>query len=1656
MNKFIKGMYKDSERVDQIEGTYRDALNANLYVSKGAVVNETGNVIAYTNRIPEWTDIIGQCNLEDGRIVVFYKRVKKTGVTSTSAIGVLNPREQSFKELYINDDLNFQADHTIEAMEKISSTKDVLIYFTDNYINRQVDEATGISYVAENNPPRVFNLSKQERHVDATEGDVEVLYDENRFYNVDKLDLFLNTGNIPQFLDVSIEEGGGVVSGTYHLALAYVDEDGNETNYMTTSNAVYLVTAPEDAIPTETIIGDPQGSQSNKSISWEVQIPSNLNYTHIQPTVIQRFGGINQESSEFAYKLDKVEITDDAIITVTYTGLETAASTSVASTIIDSVRYETAKSITQLDNQMYISNLEARGDIGYQRFANNIKLDAVVETVEDFDPRYFDVLSINRGNSNFLSTNASTSYELSTSLKDYYKVQSNELQALSDTQKAFFSSKVRKGYKDVKLSYKMKSFRRSEVYAFYISFVLKDGTETYAYHIPGRSQRVINYIVGGSSITINENDPISRYNLTASSTGDYLFNNLFNVVETAKSYPDAKLHQVIDTQLLAWEASIGQDERTTSYWENDNELYPDTDDFSIFGVDSNGKPVDTQTNIKQHNVRHHKMPTNKISTYGFVANTAYVDSWNGFTDFDPNIIDINTGVDTTDQTLTLKEDINILGVKLSNIKIPRFILEQVQGYKIYYAKRQQANKTIIGQSVVVPSVFIGNMVPTMSKTKATAGPFSRAFQMVGAPINDEDFLINVKKASSSNGYTALYKAFSVFKFHDFNLLKNKHTLTGASHIDVQYVLPMQVYAGGPHARERSETIDGSPFEFFDNIPWVGTDIGNTVDPNYSGNGTPPTNVRITAFNTSVLLAAGYASPNALQSSNNFELAKIGVQTSLVISNLNSIFTIHPKSITYLPGHTQLEVGSGTSFHGVKYLLNFGGESAIAIGLTSGLPALRGYKQSNLATILANGNTYKWNENGVYLDTGNVNNKNVLTQLSTYRTGAPVLYLTNLCAIKSDVYKSFDEQSLVWTGYYKDLSEVDVESGGDRDNNYYDGADSDNIFGGDTYITRYGFRSTNLRYGWCRFNQDISDGVDDIPFQGTHTGSLQVATSGTQSNYADANNWIAGNNNPNASIYYFFCEADDLIGYRYNADQTQGVNEDNGRFFDYANASATLFNSPIKDNTKSDNLLYMNNYSLNQDIRVAVPLPKVRTDINSFPTRTIRSNNDEGSISDKYRKYLGLEYKDIPKNKGDIWKIFTMNGLLFMHTERSLFTTKGKQEINLGNSGAAYVGGGNLFEQEPQEIVISAEGYGGTDAQFSSLTTRYGQFFVNRKDRKVYLFGDQIEEISAAGLELWFIQNLPYQVEELGLDLDKVTNADAPTKWFGFTAAYDSAYKRIILTKKERRLINPEGLSVNSIQNGEFISQAYNDFDDDNLYEDAGWTISYYPELKSWGSRHSYTPKLYAYNSNAFFSFIIELDKGYIWKHDNDSFPCNFYDEQFNFEFEFIDNQSPAQSKIFSAVKYHADVVSPSPTYPHQLHKHTSPGFTQFYVYNTNQISGEKDINYLSNSRLVDRIWWINEFRDMSATTSLTNNSLVTGIINVQGTYTTGVVNNLDAIPMFEEEGVINTSYLNTNKSWFDQRRLVDNYLAIRLISDNSENNLIYLYSAGTKNRPSFR
>ena len=1674
MKKFIKGMVKDPERVDQPEGTYRDALNANLYYQKGAIVNEQGNKIAATVN-PTISNIIGQCPLEDGRIVLF--AIDELG----HIISILSPKNNTYTVLYRNDDLNFQPDHTIEATAKVDTQGNILIYFTDNYIVRLTNPQTGIDYIDDYNPPRVFNVTTQEQNLLLG---VNVLYGKPE-YDVNKLDLFMNAGVIPQFEEVHIEDGGGVVSGTYHLALAYSDEDGNKTNYLITSNAVHLVTSPENAIPTDTITGDPQGSQSKKSIRWEVTIPKNVNYSHVTPVIIQRFGGgYNQEQSEFAYQLSDVKLPnytgEQRPLSVTYTGLETVAAETIEQVVIDTIRYEAAKTLVQLNNQLYLSNLQSRGDIGYQRFANNIKLNAVTEKIEKFDPRRFDLISLNQGYSSMTRPGTDDYYTIDGNFNEYWNAQSSEGLGYNPNsdQYAKFASSNRKGYKDSKLFYKKKSYRRSEVYAFYISFVLKDGTETYAYHIPGRE--AVNF--GDNYEGAVENSSIAYLD----EIGVFLQEEL-DTFEFVKSHSDAKLYQIADTQLILSEL-IGV-EKTTSFWENENEFYPQSEDFDVWSTTASGVPTQTGS-IQNENVRHHKMPSNKHNSWKFIG-----DSYSSVNNFDPKIGEYTD----TNQTFKMFEDVNILGIQLNNIRIPKFILRQVQGYKVYYAKRTQANKTVLGQSVIVPSALRNNSVTTMDRELAARSKYNRAWYMYGSiPPSLSDYGI-IEKANES------YHGISVFGFHDFNLLKNKHTLSAASHVDIQSVLVMRHYRGGPNITEDTLTEAKSFY-----VPeWLGNSgrLDNTYDPDQSDDTSGVSNgLKIKAFVTSVMLGSGYFTPNAARSNSRFQI--FGGDGAF--SNLNSIYSLKPKSITYLPGHIVLETTIGTEYQGARYLYNFSGESKIVVGLESGPPAATVWDLNE--TPSTQEDRFSWYHPNGYLNSANddpwsnnytlsVGSPAINDVDGTNIGGWPLVYLANLNSVKSDVYKSFDEQQLVWTGYYKDLSEIDANTGGESKENYFTGAESDPIFGGDTYIGRYSFRSTSQSYGHSVFpwfdipfdHEEYTTG-DVQPVQIASNGEpvwyapnwwtdrLGTSVYGTifqiENNLTDEFNvdslsevlpwtvpemWRKGNNTPVSTIFYFFCESDDLLGYRHQGDQTSGTTVKDSSFFDASTANSVLFDGPIYDKTHMDHLLYMNNYSLNQDIRVALPYPKKLNDVTAFPTRTIRSLDDEGSINDKYRLFQALEFKDLPRNRGDIFKLFTLGSILYLLTERSLFVTRGKQQLQLGDNTQAYIGSGNIFEQDPDEVIPTTVGYGGCDSQFSALTTRYGQFYVNRRDKKVYMYGESITEISSLGMEKWFIDNIPYRLEQYGYDLNlSGFEVDAPTADFGFVATYDPKFKRIILTKIEKLpttlFINLYNQNAIIVENGSFINIRNGkeiSLSDINYFTDGGWTLSYYPELGAWGSRHSYIPKLYSATAEEYYS--LTNNNSNVWEHSDFNNPGSFFGITNTFEIEYIDNTSPGASKVFSNIYYWADVVNLSTQNYSETHKRTSTGFNNFYVYNTTQISGLPiTINYLSNARRADKVWYINDFRDMAVQQNLTNLDLVTGIVNVAGDFTELVTNNSDSITMFTEEGVVNSSYINPNKSWFEQKRFVDHYLGVRLISDNSANNLVYLYAAGTKHRQSFR
>lgn len=1773
-----------------------------------------------------------------------------------------NSRVNDFPADNLKGYLNFDKYHPISGEFKILSNGNIMIYFTDNKYTKVNFEdylagntsAVGTptseyDYIVDYNPPRALNLTRQLKCLASEYGLEFALYPNDintKGIHVDRLNIFTDSGRIPIIELDGINLGGGLKTGAYYLGLAYSDEDGFETNVLTLAPPVYIVPTPDDSFPIESINGAPAGTQTNKSIRWEIK-NSNIEYKYLVPYIIQLIGN--------DLKAVKLEVVDTYSkigepIYVTYTGIEKVATEAVDKVVIDKVRYLTSKVMAQLDNKLYLANMTARKDLGFQRFANSIKVEPIVKAIPEFDNRRFDIYNINEGysqlifpdnktesysslytydpnlgagnafgsglayqnDSNFAAANYNDWHGDSTGrdgtapaewlMTRLGRVDTNYLKGLIDVEKASGN----RGYRDPFLLFGYKSFRRQEVYAFYISFVLKDGSESYAYHIPGQEipEQYKDW----------DNEAIAGFN------GD----------EVKISRPNSLIYQYIDTSQENTSTGMG-------HWENESEFYPDTNDFDIWTVSNVGTAVKGTDSIRGLNVRHHKMPGNK-GDYSFIlrGDNSYPsidsDSKGGVRDF--------------------KETVRILGVKMSNIKIPKLILSQVQGYKIYFAKRTQVNKTIIGQSLIHPAnlYLAANFSSTLKVAKD--GPYFNVWAFEGRHITGG---VHTKSSWTSVAYLGQ----PVVKFHDFNLLKNKHSLAGATHIDLQYIVTMQNWRGGyknsiPSELETAYDTDiyykGTLFYkmFKDGYgdpeySWVHADLANTTNPNYD----------ITQLNTStnipiydefyniqgvripwgqLLIGAAYwvpgqysneggvvsgvdvgtqfrmftsgnniypnyiytdssynpNSPNSIYQENRL-LSNLGVPWNdsimpvqhYLINPYQTIFMLEPNAATYINGVSLLKPNDAASFKGASYLSNLYGETAIALGMTSGPPVLGGYKSHEWtfesmvvsasraiaqeginalfngdtpgfsieyngiggepsstqacnggaitdtpAIITSNGtkniltpftffeqvsdstlsgfignSVYQYNgpveitfnvqilfkygpfrrsnEGGcsgcggnsqcgdrccgldgvphlfrtwvkqagasgytvhhdstklfyedtaigglglngcanwcdgyiddatpinysitlnpgarffvcVYNTSGNAgdaaylyngrgtigvaaansnpgdvttNNgywletflldeklktglKNLILRKLTQEhhilaqeevtKGRPNLYLANLCAEKSDVFEPFDQQKLVWTGVYRDLSNADLETGkvdafkyndvqsgggkknpsvpqrapqttesvtplevcpGDwityqsndgkfinEGNFYYLGAgyggpllnkrnivlpggtkngsielqipqgtspgvktisiykgpeqlrtfkitvidctntppsnndslyikgDTIDVFGGDTYICKYSYRTTSFDYPLNRlikgpnasYTEDSSVVDDyifgDIPLDinaGT-SGEYPVMSLSGNDNSGLSNeekrkaiiqnerNWSWGNYDLFSTLFQVMVESDDNLNYRHSGDVGKGVSESNSIFFDKGLATDIIFKTPLKDLTKQDNLLYEDHYSAVQDIRVTIPFPKRGRTVSLFPNRIVRSNIQTGSFVDAYRTFLALEYKDIALNRGPINNIFVLESLLYIHTEKSLFKTQGKQTVELSDESEAYVGSGDIFIKDIVELLYqSNDGYLGLYDKTGSILTKDGYIFLSYNARKLFLIGgkEDIKDLTVAGMSRWFIDNIPFKYDKY-YGMNSILLATAPNTGFGFTLGYDPIYKRVFLTKMD--------------------------------------------------------------------------------------------------------------------------------------------------------------------------------------------------------------------------------------------------------------------------------
>ena len=1954
MKKFVAGMSKDTGRVDQPENTYRDALNINLNYVKGAIVNEEGTTATGNNPMR----IIGNIPLIKDQVLLLGLLPGTDGLYTESAIVLLEATKGISQLLYIDPEMNFIRSSPITGEFKVDAKGDVIVYFTDNYYLESLIPSTAyVTEIApEFNPPRAFNVTRQKQFIDKG-GATNRLYTDESNFNFRKLNLFPEVGRHSIIQRADVTSGGELKTGAYQLALCYSDENFLETDYFTVCNPVYIYPQQESALPADSHIGSTPGTRTAKAVRFLVRTFPSTNYRFLQPTIIRIIDG-----SKTAVKLERIPIPQDAntTLSINYSGLEDVSAVAIADILVDNVRYETAKSISQLDGRLYLSNLRSQQDIGYQRFALEINAKPVTLAYEEFDVRVFDVNSLNTGYAYMLQAfgktigqayrEQETSIQISTSGNKQFadilyenKVRANYFEALREfaeyssdqfagglgtyNEDVNLNGMVSRGYKNTYFSHMLKNYRRGEVYAYYISFIRKDGSETFAYHIPGRESicyDTANFRPNrehGSSSTAVPDTTCCEDHIIGNASGNHTRAlNTFGVYpeELSQTYgAGTRIYQITDTTAGPGPEFEGNTTKM-GFWENQNEYYPNTFDFRGASVNSSGGTVPGSRDLRGEKVKHHKFPSNANATFAFtpfkgnpndeteegINNYLYTgprghqklieDNITSFTESD------NAKFENAyrDRILQSKEKIRLMGVAFDNIRIPKPILSQVRGYKIYYAKRNPQDRLIAGQSLAVPGQPRYASVPTQSRLLGKKGPYKKAFYLYGGLTHTDAnsmLVSNVNKhaidslSSETEGERGRYVGNPVFTFHDFDMLRKRPQLDNLTHAVCQYGVVFRAFQGGPGLSAKVATPGelfsagydvplgkdaNTRFTNFNSLDWVHPDLGNNQNFNadgelfeitdqfidlaedvanpygYAADPDDKPNARkrgrqarkdaksasdsitaedisvqelsIGAWKGQVNIASSYMSPGEAMSFTG--VIKGGAffrnypggyddpyDNGLTFNTLtdrywhaNKTYTKHnnfwnfaisASSKKYIQGLKNTAVDEAAAFSGASILYNRGGETALAIGLLTGLPHLRGLRPgrgnftADVDAAIENGaseNLLKWGDdnkwcfpdaakfpttripryvyNKLAVDSGNDSialNYPDLTEgvVERYRglrfslegnnpfDGHPMAWLVNLQSIKTDVFQPFDKQELVWTGLYQELESVNLETGVVTDldsvdqanpdtKNYYTGAVSPLVFGGDTYISKYSFRTTSQSYGHIYFRgatnlgdpgsaHTIVDGTDntnnknnwylgrgtkdrfqgDIPIKqstkepltewgltndmSVWIGSDRVSNSSNKLESIESeaersaavnsvlnnpDNFVQGSLDPVATLFSFHCESDSNLGLRHNIDPEKGVDV---KMFDVNTAREVLFDTPMNDHTAQDNLLYNDDYSALNTTRVARPYPKRRPGdeaIYNYTTRIIRSKPSGLFIGDKYREFLANDFKDIPKDRGDIWNLFSQNGLLYIHTERTLFRTQGKEELQI-NAATAFVGSGNILAQEPAELSDTDLGYGGTTSVLGGVSTPYGRFWVSRRDRKVYKFAGQAIEELTSGMETWLRDNIPFQIEQFGIDVDSLDDGgyvypvDATTgaSAFGFTTGYDPKYKRVLITKKERiptarfiaqfnsgtiRLFDVNGLQKfqRSGAGGGFEDVSLSDPD---FYYEGGWTISYYPELQIWGSRHSYEPTMYISTQ----SDLCSVSGFNLWRHDNQQEPGKFYGTTYNSEFEFIDNSAAGVSKVFTTISYWADIVKKDDTHVTEYEKRTYPGFDSFYVYNSTQISSIKtNINYLNNARLVDKFWYLNSFRDLSKSELLDNDYINTGTTNVIGGQTTSITAPLESEPMFTSEGVVNPDYIDSGKQWYNRKKMVDHYMGVRLINDNSSTNLVYLYAAGTKFRQSLR
>ena len=649
VNSLSKGMSKDTAAATQPEATYRWALNAINESEQGEfgfLVNEEGNFKCGQVAKDLQNDdwaVIGGLYIENDEVVVFMAPKNPADFGKGRLVRVYP--DCTSEVILTANCLNFRITHQIQAIYRVRKGCETNLYFTDDL-----------------NDIRHINLDALTDYLrdGFTQADIDAGTND-AMWDCENMKIWPDY-DMPSINFVEYNEGGTLPAGSYQFAVQYLDQDYNPTNWTDLTQAVPVYRDPVTNSVLQ-IKGSKAGTiNDDGSVNWNQTSKAivlrfgnlDTSFSYLRIAVWPSTGGLG-ENLEGGRLVDEISISGTELF-YTFAGYDITETSFIHrdELTVPKKIYQRAKTIEQSENRLLLGNLSANDlpHVEFTRNALNIQVNYVTKALSAED-------------------------------------------AMTD------------GVQSGSYYFDYRSYMRDEVYAFGIVWVMKDGSESPVYHIPGRAKDLdptgavipnasynwhnrpnatagqwdstVLYAAGANTVddmnvnaytpdTVTRDGSIERWEI---------YNTAINTSRGVETHTPAGL----DTAVSKW-----TNRGWCAYWECRTSRYPatlDCDGVPIFPVESGSVATGDLVMAK---VRHHKMPDTTLEPHQYGDASIRHSNLHNLS---------NNPIGNGSQPW-----INTLGVEFSNIQCPPEVADQVQGYKIVKAIQNSQDKSVLDKGIV--------------------------------------------------------------------------------------------------------------------------------------------------------------------------------------------------------------------------------------------------------------------------------------------------------------------------------------------------------------------------------------------------------------------------------------------------------------------------------------------------------------------------------------------------------------------------------------------------------------------------------------------------------------------------------------------------------------------------------------------------------------------------------------------------------------------------------------------------------------------------------------------------------------------------------------------------------------------------------------------